>query len=84
MFTPGEPSGPNFPPHIRLVQSDFPQGAGLIEQGVSLAEYIYNSLPTRSFVARNLQLIEFTSDDWSDQWWRTLRFHQLKAWRLQP
>jgi hypothetical protein len=83
LFTPKEPSGPNFPPHLSLVQSDFPQGPGLLQQGLALAQHIYDALPTHSFHAQDLQLIEFTSDDWAGDWWHTLRFHPLKAWRLR-
>jgi hypothetical protein len=80
LFTSRETHGEKFPPHITLVQSDLSKEPGIFAQGVALCEYIYDQLPTKEFEARHFQLIEFESDDWSGEWWRTLRFRQIKGW----
>lgn len=82
LFTPNEPSGPNFPPHLTLVQSDLPSEPGLLEQGRALVGYIYDNLPAHEFMARDIQLVEFRSEDWAGAWSQTLRYRQLKGWRL--
>ena len=81
-FTPEEPAGPNFPPHITLVQYQLPGEPGLLAQGLELCRHIFETLPGRTFVARDLQLVEFQSADWEGAWWDTLRFRQIKGWRL--
>jgi hypothetical protein len=82
LFTPVEPHGDDFPPHITLVQADLPGEVGLLEQGKTLAQHVYDKLPTHSFTAQDIQLVEFHSGDWAGRWWETLRFKQLKGWRL--
>jgi hypothetical protein len=84
LFTPNEWLGERFPPHLTLVQSDLPPDPALLSQAMALADHIYTNLPARSFLAPDLQLVEFESDDWPGAWWRTLRYRQLKAWRLGP
>jgi 2'-5' RNA ligase superfamily protein len=82
LFTPREPAGPNFPHHLTLVQSDLPAEPGLLAQGRALVQYIYDNLPAHEFLARDIQLVEFHSDDWAGAWWETLRYRQLKGWSL--
>lgn len=82
LFTPREFHADRFPPHFTLVQSDIPPDPILLDQALSLADHIYNNFPTRTFLARDLQLVEFESDDWENKWWQTLSSRQLKAWRL--
>ena len=72
----------NFPPHLSLVQSDFPLEPGLRAQGKALIRHIYDTLPAHDFLARSIQLIEFYSDDWAGKWWETLSFKQLQGWEL--
>ncbi len=82
IFSPVEPVGPNFPPHITLVQGDAPFEAGLHAQIMGLCQYIFDTSLKGAFQAQDLQLIEFYSEDWAGKWWETLRFQQLKGWRL--
>jgi hypothetical protein len=82
-FTPTEPAGPNFPPHLTLVQSDLPTEPGLAAQGLALSRYLYDQMPAHAFLAQELQLIEFHSDDWAGAWGATLRYRQLKGWHLR-
>lgn len=82
IFSPIEPAGPNFPPHITLVQGDAPFEPGLHAQVMGLCQYIFDTSLRGEFLAQDLQLIEFYSEDWSGNWWETLRFRQLKGWRL--
>ncbi len=82
LFTPSEWLGDRFPPHLTLVQTDLPAEPAVLAQAVGLADHIYSNMPARSFLARELQLVEFESDDWVGAWWRTLKFRQIKGWRL--
>lgn len=82
LFSPVEPTGPNFPPHITLVQGDAPFEPGLHAQIVGLCQYIFDTSLKGSFRACDLQLIEFYSEDWAGKYWETMRFQQLKGWRL--
>jgi 2'-5' RNA ligase len=82
LFSPVEPAGPNFPPHITFVQGDAPVEPGLHSQIVGLCQYIYDTSLKGPFQASDLQLIEFYSEDWAGNWWETLCFRQLKGWRL--
>lgn len=82
LFTPRERLNENFPPHFTLVQSNLPKEPALLEQAMSLADYIFEQFPARKFQARDIQLVEFESDDWPGEWWHTLRFKQLRAWKL--
>jgi hypothetical protein len=82
-FTPTEPAGPHFPPHLTLVQSDLPIEPGLFAQGRALSQYLYDQMPAHTFLAQDMQLVEFHSDDWAGDWGATLRYRQLKGWRLQ-
>lgn len=71
-----------FMPHITLGMADVPREPGLLAQATALGEHIYNQLPKGSFLARDMQLIEFYSEDWDGAWWETLRYNQLKGWQL--
>ncbi len=82
LFTPREPQGERFPPHLTLVQSDLPKEPALLAQAMALADYIYNGFPAHTFLACDLQFVEFESEDWAGEWWHTLRYKQLKGWRL--
>lgn len=82
LFSPVEGAGPNFVPHVTLVQYDAPSEPGLFAQTMELCRYIYDTSLRGTFLAQDLQLIEFYSEDWAGKWWETLRFRQLKGWRL--
>jgi len=82
LFSPVEPAGPNFPPNITLVQGDAPSEPGLHAQIMGLCQHLFDTALKGSFQAQDLQLIEFYSEDWAGKWWETLRFRQLKGWRL--
>lgn len=82
LFSPREPAGNDFPPHITLAQDDVPPEPGLIAQVLDLCQHIYDTSLKGRFMARDLQLIEFYSEDWAGKWGDTLRFRQLKGWRL--
>lgn len=82
LFTRVEPHGPEFPPHVTLVQSDLSSAPGILAQGKALCDYIFQALPGHEFEARDIQLVEFHSDDWDGKWWETLEFRQLKGWTL--
>jgi hypothetical protein len=80
-FTPGEYHGEQFPPHITLVQEDLPPDPGLLAQIRDLAAQVYAGLPQHTFLAQDMQLVEFEAADWA-VWWETLRYRQLQGWRL--
>lgn len=83
-FSPVEGAGPNFRPHLTLAMADLPPEPGLMEQAIDLGQYLYDyQLPKQKFTAQNMQLIEFHSEDWSGHWWETLRYNQLKGWKLR-
>lgn len=82
LFSLVEPSGSKFPPHITLVQGDAPAEPGLHAQILGLCQFFFETSLKGSFQARDLQLIEFYSEDWAGNWWETLRFQQLKGWQL--
>jgi 2'-5' RNA ligase len=81
-FTPGERPGVAFYPHLTLVQYDLPSDPVLQDRAFEQCCDICERLPAQSWDARDLQLIRFESDDWPGRWWETLRFQQLKGWRL--
>ncbi|HKP54006.1 MAG TPA: 2'-5' RNA ligase family protein [Chloroflexia bacterium] len=82
LFTPTEPLGEDFAPHITLVQSDLPSEPGIIMQGMALCRHIFDNLPTHDLLAQDVQLVEFYADDWENAWWETLRYRQIKGWQL--
>lgn len=82
LFTHAEPLGEDFPPHLTLVQSDLPAEPAILAQAMALAQHIYDNLPTHSFQAQEMQLVEFQSEDWAEKWWETLRYRQIKGWTL--
>ncbi len=82
-FSPTEGQGPNFMPHLTIGMADMPTDPALFAQAADLSRYIYDTLPKDPFLARDMQLIEFYSEDWTGRWWETLRFRQLKGWRLE-
>ena len=51
LFTPVEPSGLRFPPHITLAQSDLPSEPGLLAQALAVCNYIFENLPSHKFLA---------------------------------
>ncbi len=82
LFTPGDPFGPNFRPHISLVQYDGPSDPGLLTQLTDYCQYLFENSLQGKWFARDMQLIEFHSQDWPGEWWHTLQYQQLKGWRL--
>ncbi len=82
LFSPVEPAGPDFPPHITLIQGDAPAEPGLFAQAAGLCQHIFDTALKGPFQAYDLQFIEFYAEDWAGNWWETLRFRQLKGWRL--
>lgn len=82
LFSPIEGAGPDFFPHLTLGMADLPTDPGLFAQVQSLCQYVYDGLPKGPFVASDMQLIEFYSEDWAGHWWDTLNYKQLKGWRL--
>lgn len=81
-FTGTEPAGPDFPPHLTLVQADLAVEPGLLAQGLALSRYLYEQLPAHTFLAQAMQLVEFHSDEWAGAWGAALRYRQLQGWRL--
>ncbi len=81
-FSPREGAGPLFTPHITLAMADLPTEPGLREQALGLGEYMIDQLPKTEFTGRDMQLIEFESQNWEGSYWDTLRYRQLKGWRL--
>lgn len=82
LFTPTEPLEEHFPPHLTLVQSDLPAEPAILAQAMALAQHIYDNLPTHSFQAQEMQLVEFQSEDWAGEWWESLVYRLIKGWRL--
>jgi hypothetical protein len=80
-FTSVEQHGSAYRPHLTLAQNDLPSDPGLLEQAFGLCRYLCNGLPRR-WEALDLQLVRFDSADWYGAWWETLRYRQLKGWRL--
>ena len=81
-FSYWERRGDDFYPHLTLAQYDLPADPVLQQRALDLCAYVYDSLPGYAWEARDLQFIRFESQDWLDRWWETLRFRQLKGWRL--
>jgi hypothetical protein len=81
-FTPGDRPATYFYPHLTLVQYDLPSDPVLQEQAFDLCREICAQLPSQSWDARELQFIRFESQDWLGAWWETLRYRQIKGWRL--
>jgi hypothetical protein len=81
-FSPIEPAGPNFPPHVTLAMRDLPIEPGLFAQAVELAQYFLDHFLSDEFLACNFQLIKFYSDDWVGDWGKTLSYKQIKGWQL--
>ncbi len=82
LFSARDGRGDTFYPHITLAMSDIPRDPGLTQQAMALAEYAVSLVPKGDFVASDIQLIEFYSDDWARNWYETLNFKQLKGWKL--
>jgi len=82
LFTPGDGFGPGFWPHFTLAQADAPHDPGLLAQAVGLCQYIFERSLKGPFLAQDMQLIEFYSDDWAGSWGDSLSYRQLKGWRL--
>jgi 2'-5' RNA ligase len=81
-FTPGEQPATRFNPHLTLVQYDLPADPALEQQAVDLCRHLTESVIDVAWPAQNLQLIRFTSDDWTGPWYDTHAFEQLTGWRL--
>jgi 2'-5' RNA ligase len=81
-FSGIEPSGDKFPPHVTLAQSDLPTDPILFQQAVALCQHIFDSYLKGRWQAREIQLIEFYSEDWTGRWSESMRFKQLKGWQL--
>ena len=82
LFTSNEWLGERFPPHLTLVQTDLPAEPVILAQAMALADYVYTNLPAHTFLAHDLQLVEFESGDWAGSWWKSLRYRQIKGWKL--
>jgi hypothetical protein len=82
LFSPVEPAGPSFPPHVTMAMHYDQADPCLFDQAASLCEYIFERHLRGRFVATDMQLIEFYSDSWAGEWGDTLRYKQLKGWRL--
>ena len=82
VFSPIEGAGASFRPHITLGMADLPTEPGLFQQATALCQYIYVNLPRTNFICQDLQLIEFSSDNWNGPWWETLQYKQIKGWQL--
>ncbi len=82
LFSSVEPAGPNFPPHITLAQYDAPYEPGLLIQVEEYCNFLLESSLRGKFQGRSMQLIEFYSDDWTGEWWKSLSYKQLKGWNL--
>jgi len=39
-------------------------------------------IPTGKFLATDFHFLEFLSDDWRGNWWKTLTWNLIKSWRL--
>jgi hypothetical protein len=83
LFSPIEPAGGNFLPHITLGMKDPPIEPGLFRQFEQLARYVFEQLPKEPWTATDMQFIEFYSEDWAGKWWETLNYKQLKGWQLK-
>jgi len=82
LFSARDGRGDTFYPHLTLAMSDIPRDPGLTQQALALAEYAVSLVPKGNFVASDMQLIEFYSEDWAGNWFETLDFKQLKGWKL--
>lgn len=82
-FSWSEGTGPTFYPHFTLGMADVPSEPGLLVQFEGLCNYLFENMPSGPFLAADLQLIEFHSDNWNGPWWDTLSYKQLKGWRLR-
>lgn len=77
--TPHEAHGDHFHGHLTLSMADCPP---FLEQEV--IDYIGELGPIGSawFPARHIHLYAFTSTAWDGNWWESLRWRLLHAWRL--
>jgi len=84
LFSPVEPVGSMFIPHITLGMQDLPEEPGLFHQFQALAECAYETFSKEPFNASAIQLIEFYSNDWAaENWGKTLDFKLLQGWNLE-
>ncbi|MEI6046231.1 MAG: 2'-5' RNA ligase family protein [Chloroflexota bacterium] len=82
LFSPIEPAGPKFSPHVTLAMYDLPTEPGLFAQAVDLAQYFFDQYLRDEFLASNIQLIEFYAEDWAGEWGKNFTYKQLKGWHL--
>lgn len=81
-FCPREGSMENFRAHLTLSMSDLRD-----DMFDEIFAFITDDGPVgpESFTAEYFHLFAFESDDWSGEWWHTLEWTLLHAWKLpQP
>lgn len=78
-FTPREWALERFFAHLTLAMADIPDF--LFDE---VHAFIRDAEPIgpRRFTAEYLHLFAFRSDDWSGEWWHSLRWRLLQAWKL--
>ncbi len=78
-FTPRERAMERFFAHLTLAMADIPNF--LFDE---VHAFIRDAEPIgpRRFTAEYLHLFAFRSDDWSGEWWHSLRWSLLHAWKL--
>ncbi len=78
-FTPREWALERFFAHLTLAMADIPDF--LFDE---VHNFIRDAEPIgpRRFTAEYLHLFAFRSDDWSGEWWHSLHWTLLHAWRL--
>ena len=72
--------GRPFHPHITLSFRDIPN---------ELYDDVFKWMEdgpdfTGPFLANTYHLLEFFSEDWSDNWWESISWRLLASWRLEP
>lgn len=73
----------SFVAHLSLASHDLIERPDLKEE---VGEFI-RGIPLRppvTFVANTVSLFETTSDGWRGEWWRSLRWRQIRSWSLEP
>jgi 2'-5' RNA ligase len=73
-----EDLGNPFAAHITLAFRDIPPS-----MQEEVLDYLREApLPTEPFIANIFHFLEFFSQDWEGDWWRTLSWRLLKSWRV--
>lgn len=78
-FTPREWALERFFAHLTLAMADIP---GFLFNEVHAFIRDAEPIGPRRFTAEYLHLYAFRSDDWAGEWWHSLRWTLLHAWRL--